>query len=138
MLRIRQVKISLNASDNEFKKKIANKKEKAIEILEKVGLSKDDIFRPVTKLSGGQQQRVAIARAIISDVDLIIGDEPTGNLDKEIANDIIKIFKTLAHEENKCVIVVTHSNELARQSDEVIHLSNGDFKYMNSNRVARY
>lgn len=114
------------------KKKIANKKEKAIEILEKVGLSKDDIFRPVTKLSGGQQQRVAIARAIISDVDLIIGDEPTGNLDKETADDIIKIFKTLAHEENKCVIVVTHSNELARQSDEVIHLNNGDFSYMKS------
>ena len=111
------------------KKKIANKKEKAIEILEKVGLSKEDIFRPVTKLSGGQQQRVAIARAIISDVDLIIGDEPTGNLDKETADDIIEIFKTLAHEENKCVIVVTHSNELARQSDEIIHLSNGDFAY---------
>lgn len=125
---VQNVTTAMNIS----KKKIANKKEKAIEILEKVGLSKDDIFRPVTKLSGGQQQRVAIARAIISDVDLIIGDEPTGNLDKETANDIIKIFKTLAHEQNKCVIVVTHSNELARQSDEVIHLNNGDFSYMKS------
>ncbi|MGH4124074.1 MAG: ABC transporter ATP-binding protein [Clostridium sp.] len=105
--------------------KIENKKQKAYDLLEKMGLTKDEARRNVLKLSGGQQQRVAIARALSSEGDLIIADEPTGNLDADIASDIVNIFKSLAHKENKCVIVVTHSSEVASQSDIILRLKGG-------------
>ncbi|MBU3090755.1 ABC transporter ATP-binding protein [Clostridium sp. CF011] len=107
------------------KNKIENKKQKAYDLLEKMGLTKDEAHRNVLKLSGGQQQRVAIARALSSEGDLIIADEPTGNLDADIASDIVTIFKSLAHRENKCVIVVTHSSEVASQSDVILRLKGG-------------
>ncbi len=81
-------------------------------ILERVGLTKEEIKRNVLKLSGGQQQRVAIARALASDANIILGDEPTGNLDEDTAAEIIEILKECAHQMNKCVVVVTHSNDL--------------------------
>jgi putative ABC transport system ATP-binding protein len=102
--------------------KIENKKQKAFELMEKVGLTKEEAVRNVQRLSGGQQQRVAIARALSTNPDLIFADEPTGNLDKDTAKDIIEIFKKLAKEENKCVIVVTHSKEVAEESDIVLSL----------------
>jgi putative ABC transport system ATP-binding protein len=100
--------------------KIHNKKEKAYELLEKVGLTRDEADRNIMRLSGGQQQRVAIARALSTNAELILADEPTGNLDQETALEIIQIFRDLAHVDGKCVIVVTHSNEVAKLSDVVL------------------
>lgn len=105
--------------------KIENRKHKAYDLLENMGLTKDETNRNVLKLSGGQQQRVAIARAIATEGDLILADEPTGNLDHDTAIEIIKLLKTLAHENNKCVIVVTHSNDVAAESDVILNLKAG-------------
>ena len=77
------------------------------------------------KLSGGQQQRVAIARALASESPVILADEPTGSLDEDTAGDITEILKDSAHRMNKCVIVVTHSGELADQADVVFRLKRG-------------
>jgi putative ABC transport system ATP-binding protein len=107
------------------KNKIENRKQKACVLLEKTGLTSEEIKRSVLKISGGQQQRVAIARALATEGDIIFADEPTGNLDHDTAIEIIKLFKTLAHENNKCIIVVTHSNEVAAQSDVKLKLKNG-------------
>ena len=89
--------------------KVPNKKEYCLNILQKLGLTKDQCFRDIRKLSGGQQQRIAIARAMAKDVDLILADEPTGNLDEKNSREILKIFIDLAHNDNKCVVIVTHS-----------------------------
>ena len=86
------------------------------DILLDLGLSKDEITRNVMKLSGGQQQRVAIGRALVSDAPVILADEPTGNLDEKTARDIIALLKKIAHEDNKCVVVVTHSKKLAEEA----------------------
>ena len=86
-------------------------------ILERLGLTKEEAKRNVLKLSGGQQQRVAIARALASDASVILADEPTGNLDEDTAAEITGILKECAHQMNKCVIIVTHSNELAKLAD---------------------
>lgn len=94
-------------------------------ILERLGLTKEEAKRNVLKLSGGQQQRVAIARALASEAPVILADEPTGNLDEDTASDITDILKESAHGMNKCVVVVTHSNELARQADVVLRLKKG-------------
>lgn len=91
-------------------------------ILERVGLTKEECKRNVLKLSGGQQQRVAIARALASDAPIILADEPTGNLDEETALEIMTILKECAHQMNKCVVIVTHSNELAKQADVIFRL----------------
>ncbi len=74
-------------------------------------------------MSGGQQQRVAIARTLSYGPEIILADEPTGNLDKETQAEIIEIFKELAHKENKCIILVTHSEEVSKQSDVVYKLA---------------
>ncbi len=95
-------------------------------ILERVGLTKEEIKRNVLKLSGGQQQRVAIARALASDANIVLGDEPTGNLDEDTAAEIIEILKECAHQMNKCVVVVTHSNDLAKKADVVLRLKKGE------------
>lgn len=98
-----------------------NKKETAYEMLKKVGLERHEADRKVLKLSGGQQQRVAIARAVSYAPDIILADEPTGNLDGETQTEIMKIFRRLA-DEGKCVIIVTHSPEVAKQSDVQLKL----------------
>lgn len=95
-------------------------------ILERLGLMKEEAKRNVLKLSGGQQQRVAIARALASEAPVILADEPTGNLDEDTAWDIAKILKESAHQMNKCVVAVTHSNELAKQADLVFRLKKGE------------
>ena len=82
-------------------------------------------------LSGGQQQRVAIARALVSDAPIILADEPTGNLDSVTAGEIINILKTLAKDRNKCVIVVTHSKEVADSADIILELSGKKLKKVN-------
>ena len=103
-------------------KKIANKKEEAYKLLKSVGLDKDEANRRVLKLSGGQQQRVAIARTLSYDPDIILADEPTGNLDSETQNEIMTILRELA-KKGKCVILVTHSPEVAKMSDYVYELA---------------
>ena len=83
------------------------------------------------QLSGGQQQRVAIARAIVTDPLLLLADEPTGNLDVDTAGEIIEILKKLAKERNKCVIVVTHSKEVANSADIILELRDRKLKKIN-------
>ncbi len=101
--------------------KTKNKKQKAIELLKSVGLDEDESIRRVLKLSGGQQQRVAIARALSYNPDIILADEPTGNLDTETQNEIMNIFRELANQ-GKCVILVSHSPEVAAMCDEKYEL----------------
>ena len=93
-------------------------------ILNDLGLKDDEINRNVLQLSGGQQQRVAIARTLVADSPVILADEPTGNLDSGTEDEIIEILKTSAHKHGKCVIVVTHSKELAKKSDVILVLKN--------------
>ncbi len=102
--------------------KIKNKKAKAIELMEKVGLKETYANRKVLRLSGGEQQRVAIARSLSYNPKMIIADEPTGNLDKQTESEILEIFKKLAHEENKCVIIVTHSQNVCNTVDVIYDL----------------
>lgn len=97
-------------------------------ILERLGLTKEESRRNVLKLSGGQQQRVAIARALASDASVILADEPTGNLDEDTAAEIMNILKECAHQMNKCVILVTHSNDLAKQADMTFCLKKGELR----------
>lgn len=99
--------------------------QEAIPILERVGLSKEECRRNVLKLSGGQQQRVAIARALASENSVILADEPTGNLDEDTAVEIMALFHEAAKKYNKCVIIVSHSNEVAKQADVVFVLKQG-------------
>lgn len=106
-------------------------KQDAIPILERLGLKKDEISRNVLKLSGGQQQRVAIARALASDAPVILADEPTGNLDEDTAEEITTILKESAHTFEKCVVVVTHSGEVAKQADMVLEIRRGHLKERN-------
>lgn len=102
-------------------------------ILFELGLDKSQIKRNVMKLSGGQQQRVAIARALVSEAPIILADEPTGNLDVDTAGEIIEILKKLAKGRNKCVIVVTHSKEVANSADIILELRDRKLKKINKN-----
>lgn len=107
-----------------------NNRAYAMKLLEKVGLSKEESQRRILKLSGGQQQRVAIARAVSYDPAILLADEPTGNLDEDTARDITEILKESAHKMNKCVVVVTHSNELAKQADVICRLKRGELQVL--------
>ncbi len=102
--------------------KVANKKQEAVKLMAKVGLRETYADRKVLRLSGGEQQRVAIARSLSYAPKMIIADEPTGNLDKQTEQEILDIFQKLAHEEGKCVIIVTHSQSVCNQADEVYDL----------------
>ena len=97
--------------------RIKDKKQRALQLLDSVGLDEDEANRRVLKLSGGQQQRVAIARALSYDADVILADEPTGNLDRDTQNEIMEIFRELA-DQGKCVILVSHSPDVAAMCDE--------------------
>ena len=102
--------------------KIKNKKQRALELLDSVGLDEDEANRRVLKLSGGQQQRVAIARALSYDPDIILADEPTGNLDRDTQKEIMDIFRDLT-DQGKCVILVSHSPDVAAMCDERYELT---------------
>jgi putative ABC transport system ATP-binding protein len=104
-------------------------------ILEQLGLTAEEAKRNVLKLSGGQQQRVAIARALASDAQVILADEPTGNLDEDTAAEITVILKDSAHESGKCVVIVTHSNELAKEADVVFRLRKGDLQISDASEI---
>ena len=96
-------------------------------LFEEAGISKDLIGKPVSRLSGGQQQRVAIVRALATGNEIIIADEPTGNLDEKTTGEIVKIFKKIAHQNDKIVIIVTHEREVAAESDVVFELKKRKF-----------
>lgn len=121
----------MNALDNVVnaldiaKIKRSDKRNDCLEILKKLGLSEDECHRDIRKLSGGQQQRVAIARAIAKDVNLILADEPTGNLDEKKSLEIMQYFIDLAHQQNKCVILVTHSKDLTQLCDTTLQIKEG-------------
>ncbi|MDO5519882.1 MAG: ABC transporter ATP-binding protein [bacterium] len=117
------------------KNNIPNKKQRAEELLSRMGLTKNQINRKTTKLSGGEQQRVAIARALATDAEIILADEPTGNLDIDTAKEIIGLFQELAHEYKKCVIAVTHSEEFANAADEVVCLKDHKFAKRKINSI---
>ena len=102
-----------------------NRKVDPNKYLKKVGISEEEGRRLIGKLSGGQQQRVAIARALASASPIIMADEPTGNLDEDTEEKIIEIFKELAHKENKIVIIVTHSRQVANKADKILTLRRG-------------
>ncbi len=104
------------------KVKVDDKKKLAKKLMEQVGLSTNMADRRILKLSGGEQQRIAIARSLSYNPEIILADEPTGNLDKDTESDILKIFNDLAHKQNKCVIIVTHSENVCKLVDEVYEL----------------
>lgn len=116
---VENVILSMDVSGKKYK----SKKKAAMDLLLKVGLDEDEANRRILKLSGGQQQRVAIARALSYDPEVILADEPTGNLDGETQNEIMNIFRKLAKEEEKCVIIVTHSPEVTEVADVVYELA---------------
>ncbi|QLY80848.1 ABC transporter ATP-binding protein [Clostridium intestinale] len=122
---IENIVLSMNIS----KVKEINKKKIAYELLEKVGVDRETADRKILKLSGGEQQRIGIARALAHNPDIIIADEPTGNLDGETEKNIMGILKSLAHDENKCVIVVTHSKKVSTYADELLTLNCGNLSF---------
>jgi lipoprotein-releasing system ATP-binding protein len=97
---------------------------RAMEKLRRLGLE-DQALKQASKLSGGQQQRVAIARALINDPLIIMGDEPTGNLDSKNTQIVFDILQELAHEKKQTIIAVTHDNDFAKASDRTIEMMDG-------------
>lgn len=116
------VVLAMDITENEVPD---DKEEVAFNLLDYVGIVNSKAKRKVKNLSGGEKQRVAVARAIATNADLIFADEPTGNLDTETEVEIISIFKELAVKHDKCVIIVTHSNEVAKNADIILRLNNG-------------
>ena len=96
--------------------------------LHQVGLTDEEIDRNVLQLSGGQQQRVAIARALASAAPVILADEPTGSLDEDTAHDVTELLVERARSLNKCVIIVSHSNEVAAAGDVILRFSHGEIE----------
>ena len=98
--------------------------QRAYQKLEMLGL-KDQALKPASKLSGGQQQRVAIARALINDPLIIMGDEPTGNLDSKNTSIVFDIFQELTQNFGQTIIAVTHDDDFAKKSDRIIEMKDG-------------
>lgn len=119
---VENVMLAMAETDNKLPK---DKKNVAYNLLERFGIVRTKADRMVGQLSGGEQQRVSIARSLASNVDLIFADEPTGNLDTATEIEIINIFKELAEEYGKTIIVVTHSNQVAEMSDQRVLLKDG-------------
>lgn len=103
-------------------------KPRAEALLEGVGITKEQMGRFPSKLSGGERQRVAIARSLASNAKIILGDEPTGNLDGANTQNIIDILCSLAHDKGYCVIIVTHDMEVAEAADEALRMRDGQLK----------
>lgn len=118
--------LSMNISGS----KEANKQAYALSLLERVGIDKETANRKILKLSGGEQQRIGIARALSHNPDIIIADEPTGNLDGETEMNIMKILRSLAHDDGKCVIVVTHSKQVSKYADQIWGLNQGNLVFI--------
>ena len=118
------ITLSMNISESEIKDRRA-KKETAYALLQKVGVDRETADRKILHLSGGEQQRVGIARALSHNPNVIIADEPTGNLDSETEAAVLEILVRLAHEDGKCVIIVTHSENVTAIADKVIGIREG-------------
>lgn len=118
---VENIVLSMNISGSRQR----DKKAFAYSLLERIGIDHETADRKVLKLSGGEQQRVGIARALAHDPNIIIADEPTGNLDKETEKDILNILSGLAHNENRCVIIVTHSQKVTAIADVVYRIKEG-------------
>jgi len=118
---VENIVLSMNISGNP----VADKKARAYEILARIGIDRDMADRKILKLSGGEQQRVGIARALANDPDIIIADEPTGNLDETTEKEVLSILASLAHDDGKCVIIVTHSREATAIADVVLGIKEG-------------
>ena len=106
-------------------------KPRAEALLEGVGITREQMGRFPSKLSGGERQRVAIARSLASNAKIILGDEPTGNLDGANTQNIIDILCSLAHEKGYCVIIVTHDMEVAEAADEALRMRDGELRLDN-------
>lgn len=118
---VENVTLSMNLSGD----RSADKKRKAYGLLEKVGIDRVTADRKILKLSGGEQQRTGIARALSHNPDILIADEPTGNLDESTEAEIMQLLTSLVKTEGRCVILVTHSHKVASYADEVLGLSGG-------------
>lgn len=105
----------------------AGDKEYAQQMLAKLGLTESQMKTNVQQLSGGQQQRVAIARTMVCDANLVVADEPTGNLDEDNTIEVIDLFQQIAHEQGKCVIIVTHESAVAHACDNAYRLEKHEF-----------
>ncbi|WP_195574915.1 ABC transporter ATP-binding protein [Paenibacillus sp. 1001270B_150601_E10] len=123
---IENIVLSMNISGSPEK----DKKSYVYALLEKVGIDRETADRKILRLSGGEQQRVGIARAISHNPDIIIADEPTGNLDSATEEAILDIFTLLAHQEGKCVIIVTHSKKVTTIADIIYGMSDGKLAQM--------
>ena len=123
--------LSMNISNVKQK----NKDEYIYNLLEEVGIDSDKANRKILNLSGGEQQRIGIARALSHNPDIIIADEPTGNLDNETEEKIMDILVSLAHEHNKCVIIVTHSKKVCAYLDEIWGLKSGKLLFIKDEKA---
>ncbi len=109
----------------ELAKYKGDKRKRAEEMLMLVGIKKEQFKKRITQFSGGEQQRIAVARAIATDPEIILADEPTGNLDNENSMNVVSILVDLAHKYNKCVIIITHAAEVAEKADVVFKMDDG-------------
>ena len=106
--------------------KPAAAKKCAAELIQKVGLPETVLERFPAMLSGGEQQRVSIARALGMDTNVLLADEPTGNLDSKNSDHIFGILKSLAHDDGYCVVIVTHDEDLGKRADEALRINDGE------------
>ena len=130
---VENIILSMNISGTREK----DKKRFAYALLERMGIDRETADRKVLKLSGGEQQRVGIARALSHNPDIIIADEPTGNLDKDTESDILNILTSLAHDSEekgggRCVIIVTHSQKVSSIADAVLSMNGGSLSIVKS------
>lgn len=123
---LENIVLSMNISGSKEK----DKRKYALDLLAKVGIDEETAERKILKLSGGEQQRVGIARALSHNPDIIIADEPTGNLDGDTEENIMSILQDLAHEDGKCVIIVTHSKAVSKYADELWGLNQGNLVFV--------
>ena len=119
----------------ELAKYKGDKRARAEEMLTLVGIKKEQFKKRSTQFSGGEQQRIAVARAIATDPEIILADEPTGNLDNDNSMNIVGILVDLAHKYGKCVIIITHAAEVAERADVVLKMDDGVLK---SNRATAF
>ena len=123
---LENIVLSMNISESDVKDKEAF----ALNLLDRLGISEELAKRKVLNLSGGEQQRVAIARALSHNPDVMIADEPTANLDEDTAASIMEILQSLAKDEGKCVIIVSHSRQVASYVDALYGINGGNISFI--------